>query len=114
MINRIFDAIKQNGFTQAYVCKLLGVSPSYLSNLKSGKVRITNDMIDQFSVALGVSADYLKYGIELTQDDKEKLKMFSDAYLENPHHPTENDRRTLQAAVDSGLMPQEIADNYFS
>lgn len=60
IINRILDTAKEKGISQAFICQRLGLRRSYLSDVKKGKDRISNERLTVIADILDTTPEYLK------------------------------------------------------
>lgn len=58
-IDRIKTLIKDKGMKQKHVCAQLGLSETYLSNIKNGKDKMTCERLKKIVEMLGTTTDYL-------------------------------------------------------
>ena len=70
-IDRIKNLAKEKGIKIKYICAQLGLAETYLSNVKNGKDRMTNDRLSRIAVMLDTTVDYLA---DLTDDPTPKKK----------------------------------------
>lgn len=64
-VDRIRYLIKLSRRTQAQFSRLIDVDPSNISKLLSGRIPVTDGLINRMVVNLGVSKDWLKYGTDV-------------------------------------------------
>lgn len=70
-IDRIKALIKKRGLKIKYVCAELGLAETYLSNVKNGKDRMTDERLYAIADVLGTTYEYLT---DQTDDPKPKNK----------------------------------------
>lgn len=70
-IDRIKNLAKEKGIKIKYICAQLGLAETYLSNVKNGKDRMTNDRLSRIAVMLDTTVDYLA---DVTDDPTPKKK----------------------------------------
>lgn len=58
-IDRIKNLARQKGVKIKYICAQLGLAETYLSNVKNGKDRMTQDRLEQIADILGTTVEYL-------------------------------------------------------
>ena len=58
-IDRIKTLIKEKGIKQKHVCAQLGLSETYLSNIKNGKDRMTCERLKKIAEMLDTTTEYL-------------------------------------------------------
>lgn len=58
-IDRIKNLARQKGVKIKYICAQLGLAETYLSNVKNGKDRMTQDRFEQIADILGTTVEYL-------------------------------------------------------
>ena len=56
---RIARIRKEKKFTQKELAKKIGIPRSLVSNYEIGRIRLYDEMVTRFAIALEVSADYL-------------------------------------------------------
>lgn len=64
-IQKIKDLARAKGIKIKFICSELGLSETYLSNVKNGKDKMTEDRLFKIAAILGTSFEYL---IDLTDD----------------------------------------------
>ena len=57
--DRLQKIRKQKGFTQAEVATIVGTTRESIAAYESGRVRLSDDMLARFSIALATSADQI-------------------------------------------------------
>ena len=72
MHTRIRKAREEKGYTREIFAEKLDVSVSYLAELERGRTGISVKMLVKVCNVLGLSADYVLFGEERT-DDKKRL-----------------------------------------
>jgi transcriptional regulator with XRE-family HTH domain len=70
-IDRIKNLARQKGVKIKYICAQLGLAETYLSNVKNGKDRMTQDRLEQIADILGTTIEYLT---DQTDDPSPKEK----------------------------------------
>lgn len=58
-IDRIKTLIKEKGMKQKHICAQLGLSETYLSNIKNGKDRMTCERLKKIAEMLDTTTEYL-------------------------------------------------------
>ena len=93
-INKIKNLAKEKGLKIKYICDQLGLSDTYLSNVKNGKDRMTDERLAIIADILNTTPEYLRD----ETDQKEK--------------PAENDRleenTILLAMRDGGVKKRKL------
>ena len=70
MHTRIRKAREERGYTREKFAEKLDVSVSYLAELERGRTGISVKMLIKVCNVLGLSADYVLFGEERTEDKK--------------------------------------------
>lgn len=70
---RLSEAIRARGMSQADLSKKIGISNGYLSNVISGGINKPHKHIDAFTEALGVRKDWLLHGNGNPDSDGERI-----------------------------------------
>lgn len=70
MHTRIRKAREEKGYTREKFAEKLDVSVSYLAELERGRTGISVKMLIKVCNVLGLSADYVLFGEERTEDKK--------------------------------------------
>lgn len=60
IIDTVLQLAKEKGISQAFICNKLGLSRNYLSEVKKGKTKISDDRIATIAVILNTTPEYLK------------------------------------------------------
>lgn len=83
MHTRIRKAREDLGYTREKFAEKLDVSVSYLAELERGRTGISVKMLVKICHVLGLSADYVLFGTEHSQDDKrlEDIRRIDEKYL---------------------------------
>ncbi|MCI5486207.1 MAG: helix-turn-helix transcriptional regulator [Clostridiales bacterium] len=83
MHTRIRKAREDLGYTREKFAEKLDVSVSYLAELERGRTGISVKMLVKICHVLGLSADYVLFGTEHSQDDKrlEAIRRIDEKYL---------------------------------
>lgn len=58
-IDRVKQLIKDKGLKQKHICAQLGLSETYLSNVKNGKDKMTVERLNKIAAMLDTSYEYL-------------------------------------------------------
>lgn len=59
-IDRLLMLAKEKGISQAFICSKLGLSRTYLSDVRSGKARLSEERISAIADLLNTTPEYLK------------------------------------------------------
>lgn len=80
---RIRKAREDMGYTRERFAEILDVSVSYLAELERGRTGISVKMLIKVCKSLGLSADYILFGQERTQDRQraEAIGRIDDRYM---------------------------------
>ena len=83
MYLRIRRAREQMGYTREQFAEKLDVSVSYLAELERGKTGISVKMLTKVCRLLGLSADYILFGNERSEDELllERIRRIDDTYM---------------------------------
>lgn len=83
MYLRIRKAREDAGYTREQFAELLNVSNSYLAEVERGRTGVSLKTLKAICNLLGLSADYLIFGNERSQDDMllDKIHRVDDKYL---------------------------------
>ena len=83
MYLRIRRAREQMGYTREQFAEKLDVSVSYLAELERGKTGISVKMLTKVCRLLGLSADYVLFGNERSEDELllERIRRIDDTYM---------------------------------
>ena len=83
MYLRIRRAREQMGYTREQFAEKLDVSVSYLAELERGKTGISVKMLTKVCRLLGLSADYILFGNERSEDELllERIRRIDSAYI---------------------------------
>ena len=83
MYTRIRKAREEQGYTREKFAEKLDVSVSYMAELERGRTGISVKMLIKVCNLLGLSADYVMFGVERTGDDKrlDAIHRIDDKYL---------------------------------
>jgi transcriptional regulator with XRE-family HTH domain len=98
---RISVARKKKGLTQSELALKIGISQRLVSNYEVDRVKISAEMLGQFAVALGVSADQLLGLVNFEQVPKEISLRFSRRFLEIEKLPETKKKAILNMLDDS-------------
>lgn len=60
MLVRIKERTKAKGWSMSNLCRELNLAVSYFTDVKNGKLRITEDRLNQIAKLLDCSVEYLK------------------------------------------------------
>lgn len=79
-IDRIKELAKERGIKIKYLCSKLGLAETYLSNVKNGKDRMTDERLAIIARELGTTVEYLRdeTDVKTPEDNDDEL----NAYLE--------------------------------
>ena len=83
MYMRIRRAREEQGYTREKFAEKLDVSVSYMAELERGRTGISVKMLIKVCNLLGLSADYVLFGVERTEDDKrlDAIHRINEKYL---------------------------------
>ena len=83
MHTRIRKAREEMGYTREKFAEKLDVSVSYLAELERGRTGISVKMLIKVCNVLGLSADYVLFGTERTEDEMRlnAIQRIDDKYL---------------------------------
>ncbi len=83
MYMRIRKAREDRGYTREKFAELLDVSVSYLAELERGRTGISVKMLIKVCNVLGLSADYVLFGLERDADAMraDNIRRINDKYL---------------------------------
>ena len=83
MYARIRKAREDAGYTREQFAELLDVSNSYLAEVERGRTGVSLKTLKAICNLLGLSADYLIFGTERTQDSAilDKIHRLDSKYL---------------------------------
>ena len=84
MHTRIREARERKGLTREKFAEMLDVSVSYLAELERGKTGISVKMLIKVCNCLGLSADYILFGTERTED---RMRLDSINRIDNKYLP---------------------------
>lgn len=59
-IDRLLMLAKEKGISQAFICSKLGLSRTYLSDVRNGKARLSEERISAIADLLNTTPEYLK------------------------------------------------------
>lgn len=81
VLNRILELIKKRNLSEKYVLGELGISTSFLSEWKKGKIKSPQfEKIVLFSIFFNVSMDYLTFGetkfSDLSTDERDIINVY--------------------------------------
>ncbi len=83
MHTRIRKAREEMGYTREKFAEKLDVSVSYLAELERGRTGISVKMLVKVCNVLGLSADYVLFGTERTEDELrlDAIRRIDEKYL---------------------------------
>ena len=83
MHTRIRKAREEMGYTREKFAEKLDVSVSYLAELERGRTGISVKMLIKVCNVLGLSADYVLFGTERTEDELrlDTIRRIDEKYL---------------------------------
>lgn len=83
MHTRIRRARENMGYTREKFAEKLDVSVSYLAELERGRTGISVKMLTKVCHVLGLSADYVLFGVEREEDTvrADNIRRIDDKYL---------------------------------
>lgn len=83
MHTRIRKAREDAGYTRERFAELLDVSVSYMAMVELGRTNVSLKTLRKICQVLGLSADYLLFGAERTEDSilMDKLRQLDKKYL---------------------------------
>ena len=84
MHTRIRKAREEMGYTREKFAEKLDVSVSYLAELERGRTGISVKMLIKVCNVLGLSADYVLFGTERTEDELrlDAIRRIDEKYLQ--------------------------------
>jgi transcriptional regulator with XRE-family HTH domain len=85
---RIARVRKSRGLTQKQLADTIGIARSLVTDYETGRLRLNDDMIPRFAIALSVSTDFL-LGLS-----------------ESPVFPTDPDRKIIKRLKQIESLPQ--------
>ena len=104
-IDRIKELAKEKGIKIKYICSQLGLAETYLSNVKNGKDRMTDERLQKIADILDTTVEYLTG----ESDEKESsvgitvsLTSEESALIESYRNSPENVRKAVKALLDFG------------
>lgn len=77
-INKIKNLAKEKGLKIKYICDQLGLSDTYLSNVKNGKDRMTDERLAIIADILNTTPEYLR-----DETDQKEKPIEIDGFEEN-------------------------------
>lgn len=69
LVDRLHKALRVGKCKPGEMKDILGVSPATMTNYLSGKTRPKDGMLRQWAMRCAVPFDWLRYGIEASNDD---------------------------------------------
>ena len=77
ILQRVYDTLKEKGFTATQMCTAIGLKQSTLSGWKSNDRQPLSEWISPISQFLGVSSDYLLTGVNTVElnDDSVQIRV---------------------------------------
>lgn len=83
MYMRIRKAREEQGYTREKFAEKLDVSVSYMAELERGRTGISVKMLIKICNLLGLSADYVLFGIKRNQDTQrmDSIRRIDDKYI---------------------------------
>ena len=83
MYMRIRRAREEQGYTREKFAEKLDVSVSYMAELERGRTGISVKILIKVCYLLGLSADYVLFGVERTEDAKrlDAIHRIDEKYL---------------------------------
>ena len=104
-IDRIKELAKEKGIKIKFICSQLGLAETYLSNVKNGKDRMTDERLQKIADILDTTVEYLTG----ESDEKESsvgitvsLTSEESALIESYRNSPENVRKAVKALLDLG------------
>lgn len=104
-IDRIKELAKEKGIKIKFICSQLGLAETYLSNVKNGKDRMTDERLQKIADILDTTVEYLTG----ESDEKESsvgitvsLTSEESALVESYRNSPENVRKAVKALLDFG------------
>ena len=104
-IDRIKELAKEKGIKIKFICSQLGLAETYLSNVKNGKDRMTDERLQKIADILDTTVEYLTG----ESDEKESsvgitvsLTSEESALIESYRNSPENVRKAVKALLDFG------------
>ena len=114
-IDRIKNLAREQGIKIKFICASLGLAETYLSNVKNGKDRMTDDRLAKIAEILHTTPEYLrdetddpapeqkeKTAVEIDSGLKEMNEIFNSLYPENRAKLLELSRLYLDAQSKNG------------
>lgn len=99
---RIARLRKEKGFTQKELAEKIGTSHSIVSDYEIGRIRLYDEMVARFSIALEVSSDEL-LGLKQTTKNKEDISLKYSKRIKKieklPDYKIRNILRTLDDMI---------------
>jgi transcriptional regulator with XRE-family HTH domain len=102
---KLVAAREDHKVSQAALARMVGMDPSVLNKIESGKRKISASELKEFSQALNVSLDYLlSYDSSLSEDERDKFDvMIDEAFNAKGKLPTKNDRDIVKSIIEKEL-----------
>lgn len=104
-IDRIKELAKEKGIKIKFICSQLGLAETYLSNVKNGKDRMTDERLQKIADILDTTVEYLTG----ESDEKESsvgitvsLTSEESALIKSYRSSPENVRKAVKALLDFG------------
>jgi transcriptional regulator with XRE-family HTH domain len=94
--SRVVEARKKRGLTQQALADEVGVHVSQERRYEAGTSAPTLDILANLAVVLGVSLDWLVYGMEERPRDRELRRAFDDVARMTP-----KERTTVLAVIEA-------------
>ena len=75
ILQRVYDTLKEKGFTATQMCTAIGLKQSTLSGWKSNDRQPLSEWISPISQFLGVSSDYLLTGVNMVELNEDSVQI---------------------------------------
>lgn len=104
-IDRIKELAKEKGIKIKFICSQLGLAETYLSNVKNGKDRMTDERLQKIADILDTTVEYLTGESdekESSESSTAPLTTEEVALIESYRNSPENVRKAVKALLDLG------------
>ncbi len=103
---RIARLRKEKGFTQAQLAEQMGLVQALISEYERGKIRLYDEMIARFAIALDVSADIL-IGLKQSKSKSSQPSLQIVRRLKKIEELSQSQQKTLFQTIDTFLKGAE-------
>ena len=103
---RISHIRKKQGLTQQQIGELIGIQPYLVSDYETGRLRISDEILARFAIALKVSADVL-LGVVIKDEYQFNPSRRTAKRMQRLEQLPETEQRTVIQALDALL---DLAD----